>query len=277
MIVDVRREDNFNDIVRKAARGTGVSGDALARATGLERHRLALLLGDGAVPTPDEATAIAKALGLDPAKLRGIGIEDWSPRRAEPPDFVRHQVNHPHESNGYVLVDAQRHTAAIVDPGGNAGNLAAIVQGESARAELILLTHKHPDHVDALDAVRRTFPDAHVYIHDADRAALGTAADGAQAAEDGAHIPFGSDTVTVLHTPGHTDGSVCFLYRDALLTGDTLFAGSVGGCFGDAFGYDDLLADIKRKILRLPARTVLLPGHGPPSTVAQELEHNPFF
>jgi glyoxylase-like metal-dependent hydrolase (beta-lactamase superfamily II) len=80
----------------------------------------------------------------------------------------------------------------------------------------------------------------------------------------------------MLHTPGHTDGSSCFLFRATLFTGDTLFAGSVGGVFADVSTYDDLLASIRLKLFTLNGETVIMPGHGPPSTIAQEREHNPF-
>ena len=78
----------------------------------------------------------------------------------------------------------------------------------------------------------------------------------------------------MVHTPGHTDGSICFIYQSSAFTGDTLFAGSIGGIFGDRFGYDDLLQATKLKIFSLPDDTVVLPGHGPPSTIGQDRAHN---
>ena len=81
----------------------------------------------------------------------------------------------------------------------------------------------------------------------------------------------------MLHTPGHTDGSSCFLFRSTLFTGDTLFAGSVGGAFGEVSTYDDILKNVQFKLFALDDETVLMPGHGPPSTIAEEKAHNPFF
>jgi len=80
-----------------------------------------------------------------------------------------------------------------------------------------------------------------------------------------------------VHTPGHTDGSVCFIYRGSVFTGDTLFAGSIGGIFDQRYDYHDLLRAASTKIFSLPDDTVVLPGHGPPSTIEQERAHNPFF
>ena len=81
----------------------------------------------------------------------------------------------------------------------------------------------------------------------------------------------------MLYTPGHTDGSSCFIYQGNIFTGDTMFAGSLGKLFGDRFGYADLLRNARSKILSLPEETVVFPGHGPASTIAQERAHNPFF
>ena len=83
--------------------------------------------------------------------------------------------------------------------------------------------------------------------------------------------------LTVIFTPGHTDGSSSFLFKSTLFTGDTLFAGSVGGAYGDASTYEDILNSVKSKIFTLPDDTVLMPGHGPPSKVEWEKAHNPFF
>ena len=95
---------------------------------------------------------------------------------------------------------------------------------------------------------------------------------------DGDELPFGEDaSIRMLHTPGHTDGSSCFLFRSSAFTGDTLFAGSVGGVFGEVSGYADILRSVREKIFRLDDDTVLLPGHGPPTTVRAEKAHNPFF
>jgi len=95
---------------------------------------------------------------------------------------------------------------------------------------------------------------------------------------DGDELPFGEHAaIRMLHTPGHTDGSSCFLFRSTLFTGDTLFAGSVGGAFGNVSTYRDILDSVRTKIFALDDSTVLMPGHGPPSTIAEEKAHNPFF
>jgi hydroxyacylglutathione hydrolase len=115
-------------------------------------------------------------------------------------------------------------------------------------------------------------------MHSADVAAIGQLAKNALPVKDGEELPFGEHAaIRMLHTPGHTDGSSCFLFRSTLFTGDTLFAGSVGGIFGEKSGYRDILDSVRTKIFTLDDATVLMPGHGPPSSVAEEKAHNPFF
>ena len=114
-------------------------------------------------------------------------------------------------------------------------------------------------------------------MHRADVEAIGSLASSALLVKDGEEVPFGNAQIRLLHTPGHTDGSSSYLFKSTLFTGDTLFAGSVGGAYGDASTYEDILNSIRSNIFTLPEDTVLMPGHGPPSKVAWEKEHNPFF
>ena len=277
MRIHVEMEDTFGDVIRKASRGLGLSARQLAEKTGVEPKRVADFIGDKAQPTDDEARAIAKTLKLDPGKLADIAAHRWQPEDIEQPNYIGHQINKPHPSNGYFLILEQQKVAAFVDPGGAERNIIATLQRSPVKLQYILLTHKHSDHCDALAPVRKAFPDATPVIHKLDAPALGEAARGAIGIKDGETLPFGDGEIRLLHTPGHTDGSSCFIYKSSLFSGDTLFAGSVGGLFGDRFGYQDLLHSISTKLFFLPHDTVVLPGHGPPSTVAQERAHNPFF
>lgn len=277
MRIVLEMEDTFGDIVRKASRGTDVSGTALHVATGIAGGRLDAFIADQASPTEDEARAIAKALRLDPGKLADIALRRWKPKTRDLDPHLDHQVNAPHPSNGYFVILEEQRVAAFVDPGGRPDNIAATLRRSPVRLQYILVTHKHHDHTDALADVRREFPDATVVIHRLDSPALGAAAKDAIGIEDGGTLPFGDGELRLLHTPGHTDGSSCFIYDGNIFTGDTLFAGSVGGIFGDRFGYDDLLHHASTKIFRLPDQTVVFPGHGPPTTIGEERAHNPFF
>lgn len=277
MRIDIAREDNFADIVRKASTGRKMSPARLSAEASVAPERLATLLAERANPTDEEARSIAHALHLDPTKLADIGCRDWSPAPMELDGELGHQINAPFPSNGYFLISNDSKTAAFVDPGGDAENIVRVLDRANARLEYILLTHKHHDHVDAVPELRDAFPEARVVVSRVDAAEIGDKARGALDIADGGTIPFGKGEIRVIYTPGHTDGGVCFFYRGMLFTGDTLFAGSVGKLFGPHVGYEDLLNSVSTRIFTLPAATVVLPGHGPPSTVEQERNHNPFF
>jgi hydroxyacylglutathione hydrolase len=92
----------------------------------------------------------------------------------------------------------------------------------------------------------------------------------------GESLPFGDGSnIRRLHTPGHTDGSSCYVFQDALFPRDTLFAASVGGAYGDASTYGDILNSVRSKLFTLPDDTVVMPDHGPPTTIAGEKSAQP--
>ncbi|MBV8172423.1 MAG: MBL fold metallo-hydrolase [Candidatus Eremiobacteraeota bacterium] len=277
MIVKLDLEDTFGDIVRKTARAKDIPLKQVASQAGVDVERVEQFARDAAAPTEEEARALGKALGLDPGRLADIAFARWRPKEEPLPDHIGHQVNKPHPSNGYFIILEQQRHAAFVDPGGSVPNIVQTLKRSPVSLDYILVTHKHPDHIDGVPDLRKAFPNARIAVHRLDSYALGDLARGALEVSDGDSLPFGDGQVKVVHTPGHTDGSICFIYQSNAFTGDTLFAGSVGGIFGDKYGYEDLLQSTKIKIFTLPDDTVVLPGHGPPSTIGQEREHNPFF
>jgi glyoxylase-like metal-dependent hydrolase (beta-lactamase superfamily II) len=271
-------EDDLRDVLRKAQRGMDVDPAALARITGITAERIERWTRGEELPSEDEARAIALPLRLDPGKLADLAAQRWAPCVPLPPN-VRHHPQDPHPSNGYLFFLEDGRTAALVDPAGYPANLLrAIAQGPYA-LRYILITHKHADHCDAGADIARAFPDARIVMHAADAHALGASLERRiLPVADNDALPFGDDAeIRMLHTPGHTDGSSCFLFRSALFSGDTLFAGSVGGAYGDASTYADILSSVRFKLFSLSDTTVVMPGHGPPTTIAEEKAHNPFF
>ena len=271
-------EDDPSDLLRKASRGASIDTAELAHRTGIEARAIqAWLKGDG-VPSEEQARAVAVVLRLDPGKFADAAARRWYPGAEIPPD-VRHHPHDPHPSNGYLFFLQDGKTAALIDPAGIPRTLLDAVNEGPYALRYILVTHKHADHCDATADVARAFPDAQ--HRDAPRRrARDRRRSGATRipVSDGDELPFGDDaSIRMLHTPGHTDGSSCFLFRSTLFSGDTLFAGSVGGIFADVSTYDDLLASIRFKLFALDDATVVMPGHGPPTTIAQEKAHNPFF
>ncbi|MGA3038829.1 MAG: MBL fold metallo-hydrolase [Vulcanimicrobiaceae bacterium] len=270
-------EDEFSDIVRKASRGVGIDVATLASRTGLDQSELKAWIGGNGAPTDGEAREIARVLRLDPGKLADSAAQRWEPHVASPED-VRHHPQDPHPSNGYIFFLEDGKTAALIDPAGDPNNLRRAIAEGPYVLRYILITHKHLDHCDATADVAKQFPDAQIVMHKSDVHAIGALASKAIPVRDGEQLPFGdAAAIRMLHTPGHTDGSSCYLFKSTVFTGDTLFAGSIGGAFGENTGYQDILRSVSTKLFKLDEETVVMPGHGPPSTIGLEKQHNPFF
>jgi hydroxyacylglutathione hydrolase len=278
-MADVRLplEDTFGDILRKAMRGAGIDTARLASASGVSAPAIAEWLKDDGAASDDEARALATVLGLDAGKLADSAARRWYPPPIERSDVRRHPQL-PQPSNGYVFFLAGGRVAALVDPAGIPQNLLRILRDGDYHLQYILITHKHADHCDATADVAKAYPQARIVMHALDVHAIGSLASRATLLRDGESLSFGEgSTIRMLHTPGHTDGSSCYIFKDTLFSGDTLFAASVGGAYGDASTYDDILNSVRSKLFALPDDTVVMPGHGPPTTLELEKRHNPFF
>jgi len=270
-------EDTFGDILRKSMRGTGVTAKQLASATGIGEPEIAAWLKDDGAADDVQARAVAKILRLDPGKLADSAAQRWYPPDIERDD-VRHHPHDPHPSNGYVFFLEGGRRSALVDPAGVPQNLLRVLRDGDYHLQYILVTHKHADHCDATADVAAAFPQAQIVMHRLDAPAIGKLASKAVPIRDGEDLDFGDGVrIRMLHTPGHTDGSSSFVFQSVVFTGDTLFAASVGGAFGDKSTYGDILNSVQSKLFTLPDDTVVMPGHGPPSTIALEKAHNPFF
>jgi hydroxyacylglutathione hydrolase len=270
-------EDTFGDILRKAMRGTGIAAPELARATGIDAKQIAAWLKDDGAANDAQARAVAGVLRLDPGKLTDSAAQRWYPP-AIVRDDVRHHPQDPHPSNGYVFFLDGGRRSALVDPAGIPQNLLRILRDGDYHLQYILITHKHADHCDATADVAKVFPGAQIVMHELDVHAIGSLAGKALLVRDGDDLPFGEGVrVRMLHTPGHTDGSSSYVFKSVVFTGDTLFAASVGGAYGDASTYGDILNSVRSKLFTLPDETIVMPGHGPPSRIGLEKAHNPFF
>jgi len=280
-------EDDFTDIVKKARMGQGLSLEAVARGAGLEvREVTALERGDRA-PALVEAEAIANALKLRSAPLGDIAKGAWVP--AAMPSSVAGGMTGVetvlgdiggYAVKGYVVYDAEAKEAVLVDTAYNAQAMLRVLDRRGLRLTGICLTHGHADHADGIEQILRQRP-VPVYLGHEDESLLSWHPPRERLAqpEDGRAITVGRLTIRCLTTPGHTPGGICYqvegLDSPLCFVGDTLFAGSIGR--SNPFGlYPVHLESVRRRVLRLPPATLLLPGHGPPTTVREELVHNPF-
>src|SRR5579863_4025687 len=233
-IQSIPLEDTFADVLRKAMRGVGVNEKELADATGVPVATIADWLKEKSAASDAQARELAKILRLDPGKLADSAAARWAPPHIELSSVRRHPQE-PHPSNGYVFFLEGGRAAALVDPAGVPQNLLRLLRDGHYHLHYILITHKHPDHCDATADVAAAFPAAKIVMHKLDVHAIGSLANKATLLRDGEALPFGENsTIRMLHTPGHTDGSSSYLFQNSLFSGDTLFAASVGGAFGDA-------------------------------------------
>jgi glyoxylase-like metal-dependent hydrolase (beta-lactamase superfamily II) len=186
--------------------------------------------------------------------------------------IVERSMNDSWLSNTYLVAGGPNTDAFLVDAGGPLDRLFAKADEHALTVTHILLTHHHGDHVADLGAALERWPDAQVLAHPEERVP-GTTGD----LHPGAEVPVGGLTVKALHTPGHTAGMLSLVAGGQVFTGDTLFKGSVGGVRAPgSTSFADIKHSIMEVLLALPPETVIRPGHTDPTTVAEELEHNPF-
>lgn len=273
-------EDEFGDIVAKARRGLDYTADELAHLTTMTRRDIEDIEEYQLIPDTERLTALAEALSLDPRKLAIIAAGEWEPAPVDLeklPVLVR-RVMAPYGSyreNCFIIGCRNTSAAAIIDPGGVVDELLGAVDEDGLSLEMVLITHGHGDHVGGLAELVGARPGIKVFANPAETLLLKDT-EPIVHADDGYEIRLGDLTVQALHTPGHTPGSTCYHTNGICLVGDTLFAGSIGRP-GSHEVYERMLRSIREKVLSLPSETVILPGHGPVTTVGDELKHNPFF
>jgi glyoxylase-like metal-dependent hydrolase (beta-lactamase superfamily II) len=187
-------------------------------------------------------------------------------------------------TNCYVLGDESTKSLAIIDPGDDAKDIAAMVKRSGMEVKLILLTHGHFDHVTAVPDLVKLYPDVPVYIHPKDLAqaqepnqfsnGIGKI-DAMRFYEDGDTVQLGDLTIQVLSTPGHTPGSVTLLCGDAMFSGDTLFAGSCGRTDFPGGSYKQMMESLRR-LSNLKGNYKVYPGHEGFSDLDRERRYNSF-
>lgn len=182
----------------------------------------------------------------------------------------------------YFLQDEESGLMAIIDPGDDWERILHQVKKAEGEVKYILLTHGHYDHTTAVPDLVKALPGVQVYIHQADANGAGSQLFPLAAQvkdlnnyDEGDTLSLGSLTIEVLHTPGHSKGSVTLKVGDVLFTGDTLFCGSCGRTDLRGGSYEEIMASLKR-LGELEGDFHVCPGHDRTSTLERERKYNPF-
>lgn len=196
----------------------------------------------------------------------------------------------PFASNCYIVASEKTKEAMVIDPGDEAEAILDTVKKLGLKVKLIVITHGHVAHVSALGQVKEA-TGAPVAIHGDDAAILrgsgqmltmmlGVQSDAPPAPDrllkDGEVIKVGELSFKVAHTPGHSPGGICLIGEGVAFTGDSLFNYGIGRTDFPGSSYEELMDSIRTSLLTLPDDTVVLPGHGPETTIGDERRGNPF-
>ncbi|MDG5467745.1 MBL fold metallo-hydrolase [Deltaproteobacteria bacterium IMCC39524] len=195
----------------------------------------------------------------------------------------------PLQVNCFVVACQKTREAMVIDPGGECPQILQLAESNGYQVKQIVNTHGHFDHIGANQQVKDA-TGAVLMMHEADLPLLQNARNHAQAygltvspspdpdkfLNEGDVFSVGEQSFSVFHVPGHSPGSLCLLSDGHLFVGDVLFAGSIGRTDLPGGDFDALVEGVREKLFRLPAETIVHPGHGSDTTIGREKQMNPF-
>ena len=197
----------------------------------------------------------------------------------------------PLQCNCSVIGDEQTREAMVIDPGDQIDDILRILKEEKLTLKQIVVTHAHIDHVGGAMKLKAATgapilmnqkDEALLNMLDVQAAWIGMKPPGAvqvdEAIGEGRVLQVGGISSSVIHTPGHTEGSICLYFpkQKTLIAGDTLFAGSIGRTDLPGGSYEKIIRSLHNQLLQLPDETQVVPGHGPLTSIGEERESNPF-
>jgi hydroxyacylglutathione hydrolase len=269
-------QDEYQDVLQKAAIGLRLGHAALALSSGLNLKEVRALI-DGNF-SEIHARKLAPVLGLDADKLVALAGRAWSPREVFLPGL--HQCNMPFPEagypgasvNSYLVYNTNTKEAIAFDAGTSAEPILECIRAQDLLLKAVFLTHTHRDHVGGF---KKLVAAAQTSL------AFGPAEEphtGASSLRPDSRMQLCGFDIYAVKTNGHSQGGLSYivhgLNRPIALVGDALFSLSMGGA---KYDYQLALKNNREQLLSLPSDTILCPGHGPLTSVAEECAHNPFF
>lgn len=192
--------------------------------------------------------------------------------------------------NCYIIGSKEAKAAIVIDAGGDHEEILSVLKKHNLTLQLLINTHAHFDHVGGVRRLQ-DLTGAKFFLHRKDIPLLDCLNDQTDAfglpsipipkvdrpLADNEEILIGNKVIRVIHTPGHSPGSVCYFIDDVVFAGDTLFAGSIGRT--DLYGgsYEEIIHSINTRLFTLEGHIIVYPGHGEFTTIGKEKRHNPFF
>ncbi len=268
---EIDLEDFHEDVLGKAMRGLTFGKGEMASRLNVEKSEVEAVLS-GAL-NEILIAGMAEELGLGKSKLLVLARKEWSPAPLEIECLK--QFNLPFGSmlvNAFILWCKETAKAWVFDTGPEAEPILEFLAKENLSVDAIFLTHTHGDHIACLEKLKQKTGSPPVFVHKLEPIAE------ANLIDEGFEYEIGSLSLRSLHTHGHSVGGTTYLVdgleRPVAIVGDSLFAGSMGG---GMVSYQDALQNNREKIMTLPVKTIVCPGHGPMTTIDEERRHNPFF
>ena len=272
----IKLEDELGDVLEKARDGKNWSQADLARAAQVSPDVITQIENYETVPDDNAIINLARVLDLHPPSLIDLARGNWVPLPPIP-DPEKFEVvclnllvgSYPVKC--YLLICRETRSSAVIDTGGNPDAVIKKAIELGLKPEKILLTHAHFDHAGGLEKLDKAFA-CPVWIDKKEPKPSGSR--NYKYIADGEILKLGKINIEILFTPGHTPGGVSYKVGDTVFSGDSIFAGSMGRANSS---WPRLFDSITQKLLTLPDKTRLFPGHGPATTVREEKMHNPFF